>query len=56
MSNNTKFDDPVNQRVFNIIGITSFGRACGIGGFPGVYTRVYNYLSWIEETVWPNQA
>lgn len=32
------------------IGITSFGKGCG--GFkdsPGVYTRVSNYIPWIEE-------
>ncbi|KAG5871973.1 Serine protease snake [Gonioctena quinquepunctata] len=41
--------------VYNIIGITSFGKGCGLSNAPGVYTRVFNYLDWIEKTVWPNQ-
>ncbi|XP_023310072.1 venom protease-like [Anoplophora glabripennis] len=39
---------------YNIVGITSFGKACGISRTPGVYTRVYNYLQWIESIVWPS--
>ncbi|XP_028145420.2 serine proteinase stubble-like [Diabrotica virgifera virgifera] len=35
-----------------IVGITSFGIGCGKPGIPGVYTRVSNYLPWIEQTVW----
>uniref|UniRef100_A0A224XHV2 Putative trypsin-like serine protease n=1 Tax=Panstrongylus lignarius TaxID=156445 RepID=A0A224XHV2_9HEMI len=38
--------------MFSQIGITSFGRACG-SNIPGVYTRVSNYISWIEKIVWP---
>lgn len=56
MEINTKFDDTANLRVYNIIGITSFGRVCGISGAPGIYTRVYNYLAWIENIVWPNES
>lgn len=42
--------------IYTIVGVTSFGLAqCGIQGYPGVYARVYTYLSWIEEHVWPNQ-
>ncbi|KAJ8951770.1 hypothetical protein NQ314_007644 [Rhamnusium bicolor] len=40
--------------VYNIVGITSFGKACGLSDSPGVYTRVFNYLSWIENIVWPS--
>ncbi|CAH1405896.1 unnamed protein product [Nezara viridula] len=30
------------------IGITSFGKGCGNPDSPGVYTRVSNYISWIN--------
>ncbi|KAJ8961851.1 hypothetical protein NQ318_021468 [Aromia moschata] len=39
--------------VYNIIGVTSFGKACGLSKTPGIYTRVYGYLPWIESIVWP---
>jgi len=43
----------VNQEyVYFIVGITSFGAACG-SNLPGVYTRVAEYLDWIEPIVWP---
>lgn len=38
--------------MYTIIGITSFGIACGSIGVPGVYTRVYPYIDWIEGVVW----
>ncbi|XP_014286485.1 serine protease snake-like [Halyomorpha halys] len=31
------------------IGITSYGNKCGLPDSPGVYTRVSNYIPWIEE-------
>ncbi|VVC37437.1 Serine proteases, trypsin family, serine active site,Peptidase S1, PA clan,Serine proteases, trypsin [Cinara cedri] len=36
--------------MYTQIGITSFGRFCGIANTPGVYTRVSKYISWIEKT------
>jgi secreted trypsin-like serine protease len=30
------------------VGITSFGRGCGLKSYPGVYTRVDHYIAWIE--------
>lgn len=38
--------------VYSIVGVTSYGTGCG-GKSPGVYTRVYSYLDWIESIVWP---
>lgn len=38
--------------MYNVVGITSVGRGCG-SVLPGVYTRVYHYIPWIEKTAWP---
>lgn len=38
--------------LYYIVGITSFGASCG-SEVPGVYTRVAEYLDWIESVVWP---
>ncbi|XP_075216406.1 venom protease-like [Lycorma delicatula] len=35
------------------LGITSFGKQCALKGFPAIYTRVLNYVPWIESIVWP---
>nr|XP_029732581.1 serine protease snake-like [Aedes albopictus] len=43
----------VNTCAYYIVGVTSFGGACGIGTSDSVYTKVASYLDWIEETVWP---
>ncbi|XP_031766532.2 serine protease snake-like [Galleria mellonella] len=37
----------------SIVGVTSFGSACGHTGIPGVYIRLVPYLPWIESVVWP---
>ncbi|CAH1175678.1 unnamed protein product [Phaedon cochleariae] len=42
-----------DNQVYTITGVTSFGKACGISKSPGIYTRIFNYLTWIEDTVWP---
>ncbi|CAK1554489.1 unnamed protein product [Leptosia nina] len=39
--------------MYTVIGITSFGRACGVIGQPGIYTKVAAYVPWIESIVWP---
>ncbi|XP_076240858.1 serine protease snk [Calliopsis andreniformis] len=41
--------------MYSVVGITSLGKACG-SIFPGVYTRVYHYLPWIEKIVWPDSS
>ncbi|XP_006609334.1 serine protease snake-like [Apis dorsata] len=39
--------------MYTLIGVTSLGKLCGTI-IPGIYTRVYNYISWIENIVWPD--
>lgn len=39
--------------MYSVIGITSFGKACGFAENPAVYTRVTAFVSWIESVVWP---
>lgn len=39
--------------MYTVVGVTSFGRACGVKGEPGIYTRVASYVPWIESIVWP---
>lgn len=46
---------PSHFCMYTIVGVTSFGKACGLVDSPGVYTRVFAYLPWIEQTVWPNE-
>ncbi|XP_060524055.1 phenoloxidase-activating factor 1-like [Cylas formicarius] len=36
-----------------IEGLVSYGTRCGTGGWPGVYTRVNQYLGWIHNTIKP---
>lgn len=46
---------PYINCMYTINGIISFGRECGERTAPGVYTRTYTFLDWIESIVWPNE-
>nr|ARK20044.1 serine protease snake-like protein [Ampulex compressa] len=41
--------------MYNVVGVTSIGRLCG-SIIPGVYTRVYHYIPWIESVVWSGNS
>ncbi|KAJ8705447.1 hypothetical protein PYW08_012493 [Mythimna loreyi] len=43
----------VSECLHSVIGVTSYGKACGYLGDAGMYTRVYHYVPWIESVVWP---
>lgn len=36
---------------FKLIGITSWGKGCGVGGRPAVYTSVEKHLKWIFDNI-----
>ncbi|XP_059471518.1 venom protease-like [Neocloeon triangulifer] len=42
-----------NTCVSYVVGVTSFGRVCGGKNSPGIYTRVSQFLPWIEQNLWP---
>lgn len=45
-----------NNDLWEIIGITSYGKGCGRLNELGVYTRVSMYLEWIDITIKTSQG
>ncbi|XP_053671281.1 CLIP domain-containing serine protease B4-like [Anopheles nili] len=41
------------EPVYLLAGLVSFGKKCGIQGYPGVYTRVNQYTDWIVDNLEP---
>ncbi|CAB3259413.1 unnamed protein product [Arctia plantaginis] len=39
--------------MYILVGVTSFGRKCGVIAEPAIYTKVSYYVPWIESIVWP---
>ncbi|XP_064552795.1 serine protease snake isoform X1 [Drosophila montana] len=42
---------PENNCVAFVVGITSFGKFCASPNAPGVYTKLFSYLDWVERIV-----
>jgi len=38
----------VNESTWYVVGITSYGSNCALSNYPGVYTRVSSFNSWIK--------
>ncbi|XP_045484293.1 phenoloxidase-activating enzyme 1-like [Pieris rapae] len=43
----TKYEGSMHR----VIGVTAFGFKCGAKDQPGIYTRVFSYMDWIESIV-----
>jgi len=39
----------INSGPYQVVGLVSWGIGCADGGVPGVYTNVYNFVSWIQQ-------
>lgn len=48
------WENSTGKKFFEFVGIVSFGPwPCGSEKVPGVYTKVYEYNSWIRQTITP---
>lgn len=43
-----------DQCMYTVLGLSHFKPTFGLMKVPLVFTRIYPYLSWIEQIVWPN--
>ncbi|XP_068619764.1 mite allergen Der f 3-like [Battus philenor] len=49
--------DPLSKwRLYNVVGLTSFGFGCAHANTPSVFTRVASFTQWIENIVWKNEV
>ncbi|KAI4498470.1 hypothetical protein M0802_006405 [Mischocyttarus mexicanus] len=50
----TQVTGPSGVEVWTTVGVVSFGPTpCGMQGWPGVYTRVYDFVPWIMNKIRP---
>lgn len=48
------YKDNLGRAYFYLAGVVSFGpQECGLAGWPGVYTRVSEYIPWIKSKLRP---
>ncbi|XP_044583433.1 trypsin-1-like [Cotesia glomerata] len=38
----------LEDNTYHVVGIVSWGEGCALEGYPGVYSRVNRYITWIE--------
>ena len=36
---------------FRLVGIVSWGQGCAVAGYPGVYTRVADFIDFVQSVV-----
>lgn len=39
------------DKKFTLVGVTSWGIGCGLENYPGIYTKMTNYLQWINDKI-----
>ncbi|KRT81069.1 Trypsin [Oryctes borbonicus] len=45
-----------NQCIFYTVGITSFGRMCALENTPAIYTKVSEFIPWLQRIVWESES